>query len=232
MKLRFLAAGIILSSVALVSNATLIGRAPVTFDGTDYRAYYDTAVNITWVTDANLFQHPGYAKELMNWYDAQAWLASLNNASYLGTSNWRLPSEDVNSDTVIIDCSSSTELNCRDNEMGYMFWQNGVSLFSEKPFTNLYSDSYWSGTDRAGILNSAWMSNFFGGGQSFGNKEGVHGRAWAVRDGDIGHVLTPLPEPGTIWLVAPGLAGLGMARRPTRNSRPLWSYEAYRLRHR
>lgn len=83
------------------SHAALIGRAPVTPGGTDYQAYYDTALTITWLANANLAatnsfgvagtnadpDHPG----LMPLTTTFAWIQEMNSAAYLGVGNWRLP---------------------------------------------------------------------------------------------------------------------------------------------
>ena len=37
-----------------VTQAALIGRAPLTPGGTDYQAYYDDVLGITWLANANL----------------------------------------------------------------------------------------------------------------------------------------------------------------------------------
>lgn len=99
-------AGIVLSLAAATSNAaavsgqgawetTLQGRAPLTPGGADYQAYYDTDLNITWLADANAaagsIYDDLYPYGSTTWDHAQAWIASLNAANYLGVSNWRLP---------------------------------------------------------------------------------------------------------------------------------------------
>ncbi|HET9062610.1 MAG TPA: hypothetical protein VFO62_04915, partial [Candidatus Binatia bacterium] len=38
------------------SGAALLGRLPATPGGSDYQAYYDTELDITWLADANLAQ--------------------------------------------------------------------------------------------------------------------------------------------------------------------------------
>jgi len=61
------------------------------FDGNTatIEAYYDTALNITWLANANYAQTSGYdADGLMNWTTANAWAASLN---FNGITGWRLP---------------------------------------------------------------------------------------------------------------------------------------------
>lgn len=47
-------AGLLLASLAIPSDAALLGRAPITAGGTDYQAYYDTASGLTWVANASL----------------------------------------------------------------------------------------------------------------------------------------------------------------------------------
>ena len=45
---------------ALPAEASLEGRLPATPGGTDYQAYYDTDLNITWAADAHLSQTSGF----------------------------------------------------------------------------------------------------------------------------------------------------------------------------
>ena len=45
--------GIILLLVFLSANAAFEGRLPATPGGTDYQAYYDDQLDITWLSDAN-----------------------------------------------------------------------------------------------------------------------------------------------------------------------------------
>jgi Protein of unknown function (DUF1566) len=60
-----------------VSNAALVSRL-------SGQAYYDTNLNITWLTNANL-------AGATDWNAAQSWIAGLNSANYLGYNDWRLP---------------------------------------------------------------------------------------------------------------------------------------------
>lgn len=104
--MRFLMA-LLLGIASIGSQAALLGRAPLTPGGTDYQAYYDSVLDITWTADANLsasesFGLPrddyGYigAGELgpqgeTNWYTALEWIDAMNSAAYLGQAGWRLP---------------------------------------------------------------------------------------------------------------------------------------------
>ena len=80
-----------------VSDAALLGRLPLTPGGTDYQAYYDNTLNVTWLANANLaatqnFGVAGVAPSgAMNWTTAQSWITALNASSHLGVSTWRLP---------------------------------------------------------------------------------------------------------------------------------------------
>ena len=69
------------STVAQTASVSLEGRLPATPGGTDYQAYYDPILNITWAAAAN-------AGGLANWDAQVAWAASLNLG---GVSGWRLP---------------------------------------------------------------------------------------------------------------------------------------------
>jgi hypothetical protein len=88
---------ILLLLAANHASAALLGRAPLTPGGTDYQAYYDTALNITWLADSNLAASSTFGvgeirpNGSMEWGTAIAWIAAMNSAMYLGISDWRLP---------------------------------------------------------------------------------------------------------------------------------------------
>jgi len=104
--------------MASSAQATLVGRLPATPEGTDYQAYYDDVLDITWLANANLAasntfglttgawltQHPsdssgkkGYINTTggsMNWPGALFWIDAMNadgGTGYLGFNGWRLP---------------------------------------------------------------------------------------------------------------------------------------------
>lgn len=67
------------------AQAALQGRLPATPGGTDYQAYYDTDLNITWAANANLAQTSGFdADGRMPWTVANAWAAGLT----IGGGDW------------------------------------------------------------------------------------------------------------------------------------------------
>ena len=116
-------------------------------------AAYDTILDITWTTDASL---SGYA----NWYELVAWADSLE---YLGFDDWRLASLNVRTSRMHINCRYATELACRDNELGYMFYHNlggsykdnltGDRTIGDVTLTNI-QNGYWSSTEIDD--NGAW----------------------------------------------------------------------------
>ena len=81
---------------------------------------YDDVLDITWLQNAVT----GGDKK---WKDAVDWAANLE---YAGFDDWRLPSMSVSSGVPTgtsdgpVDCSTATELACRDNKLGYMYFHN------------------------------------------------------------------------------------------------------------
>jgi len=179
---------VLFSLITVSANATLHGRLPLTLGGTDYQAAYDDMLDITWTTNANI---NGAAT-----WDAQvAWASGLD---YLGFDDWRLASMSVSAGLPtgtapsVVSCNSATELACRDNELGYMFYHNmSGSLFDNKTGDQAVGDvllsnvqnGYWSGTD---LRSDAAQSFLFGAGHSQGAAgKDDHVNSWAVRAGDV-----------------------------------------------
>ena len=168
---------------------------------------YDTVMDITWAQPDTV----------RNWGDANTWAAGLTLG---GVSGWRLPYISVAAGAgpftgSPVDCSTASEAACRDNELGYMFYQNlsGTSgqsiLTSGDPdlalFPTLQSSPYWSGTEFGSGF--AWGFNF-GGGTQGSTVQDVSFGSWAVHSGSV------VPVPAAVWLFGSGLLGLiGIARR-------------------
>lgn len=214
------------------------------FDGNTatIEGYYDTALDITWLANAN------YAGTTMNWTTANAWAGSLN---LNGITGWRLPTtidaDGPDADSLGNDGCSYTNfyqgIDCGYNitthsEMSHMFYvtlgnkayystsgspaQAGWGLRNTADFTNIQSnntdyDYYWSATEVAPFTGIAWDFNF-GLGFQGDNLESVGYYAWAVHSGDVGASIVPVPPtvpvPATVWLFGSGLVGLlGMSRK-------------------
>jgi len=100
--------------------AVLHGRLPITPGGTDYQAYYDDVLDVTWLANANLAKsnifdltysvnlgdHPDdiggfmmqekiFTNGIMNYGAALHYIDAMNRADsgagYLGVTNWRMP---------------------------------------------------------------------------------------------------------------------------------------------
>ena len=178
-------------------QAALLGRLPATPGGTDYQAYYDTTLNITWLADANL--------------------AASNT---FGTSGCDFAYSGTDCGYNVQTGSASTRVY---SEMASMFYdtlgnlgwydtngngpQLGWGLTNTGPFANLQPNGYWSGLGYAPNTGFAWVFNF-GNGHQLANRKGNDVYAWAVRPGDV------VPVPAAVWLFGSGLIGLlGVARR-------------------
>lgn len=193
-------AGILVLGQAMTAEAAFIGRLPVTDGGTDWQAYYDTDLEISWMRDASVLGFGG-------WQPAVDWAAALVIG---GATEWRLPSMDLDGDGVREDCSVVTAAVCLDNELGYHFWQSGIrpgnnqaTIPANAVFSQVSVTAYWSSTTNVSET-FAFALSFDSGNEGAGGI-GTEGRvAWAVHDGDVGAI----PVPAAVWLFGSGLLGL------------------------
>jgi len=228
---------IVASSVSTLAHAAAIsgqGTWESTLQGRDldgnlstFEAYYDTALNITWLANANV-------AGLMTWANANAWAAGLNPYGS-GITGWRLPTtNDVGNDgetyTNIYQGVDYGYNITAYSEMSHMFYttlgdkaycttsgscsQAGWGLTNTGPFSNVQSDVYWSATEYAPYTYNAWLFYFYDGYQLNLYKT-YNYYAWAVHSGDVGAPAVPVPA--AVWLFGSGLAGLlGMSRKRRR----------------
>jgi hypothetical protein len=197
----------LLASTSSISNAQFLSRL-------GGQAQYDPDLGITWLTDANYAQTSGYdADGRMTWSAAQAWIASLNAANHLGTNDWRLPKwtdlgpnigcDGTESTYTGADCGYNVILASGEmadlfyNKLGNTGWYDTSGnptgcpfdncLTNDGPFSHMFSEIYWYGTEDPSESISAMFFWFRRGLQYVDIKTFSAGHyAWAVRDGDIG----------------------------------------------
>lgn len=203
MKPRILCAAC--AGIMIVTNGTAVQAAPVSGQGTreitlqgrdldgnlsTIEAYYDTALNITWLADANYARTTGYSGVTslgtMTWSVANNWAADLDPYGS-GISGWRLPTTlDVGNDGPTftnyyqgVDAGYNITAQ---SEMSHMFYvtldntafssilgiypQPGYGLSNTGPFNDpqgastLQLGQYWSATSSSVNANNAWYFNF------------------------------------------------------------------------
>ncbi|SER63883.1 PEP-CTERM protein-sorting domain-containing protein [Nitrosomonas sp. Nm51] len=153
-------------------------------------AYYDTQLDITWAADP-------YITGFGTWEEQQTNVSSLTIG---GVSGWRLPSADVNNDNDICFV-------CADNEMGFLYFVEGITPLTPGVFGSIAEDFHWSGTQFS-VSPERAFAFFFG---SFDFDFDVFNKssrffAWPVHSGDVG--INTVSEPEIIVLIGFGLLSL------------------------
>jgi len=195
---------------------------------------YDTTLDVTWLRNANV--NGG-----MSWGTANTWASNLVTGSGANTfSDWRLPTM---TDTGTLGCNYSYGgTDCGYNpstatsEMASLFFntlgnksyvntsgspQAGYGLTNAGSFQNMQSSAYWLGTEYAPNTDDAWYFYTGIGQQGPGYKLNQF-YALAVRSGDVGVVVSSVPEPETYAMMLAGLAMVGaLSRRRSRAMRSL-----------
>jgi PEP-CTERM motif len=188
-------------------------------------AYYDNALNITWLADASAFNG--------TWNASKAWADKLVVGAY---SAWRLPNlVDVgNNGCTTLSNAGGANTDCgfnvdtRLSELAHMYYetlgniapfapstgtgnQPGWGLNNTGPFSNIQPFYYWSAVEYAPGTDFAWNFNIRTG-QQYRSAKTSGFYAWAVSDGDVG-VAVAVPEPESWALALAGLAVAGWAIR-------------------
>lgn len=168
-------------------------------------AFYDTALNITWLANANV-------NGVMNWDAANDWASNLNVG---GLGGWRLPSA-LNQDG-LGPCAAA---NCSGSELGYLWYAElgnvadpGTSFIANKGnFKNVQMSGYWYSTAYSPNQSFAWYFDTRNAGQWM-NFKTTETYAMAVHTGDVGTVVASVPEPEPYAMLLAGLGFIGAAAR-------------------
>lgn len=230
--------------LALLAGLALSGAAQATLTDNGGGLVYDSVLNITWLQNANLAATDTFgvagigADGSMSWTTANAWIAAMNAADYLGQSNWRLPTVapingstfnynySVNGSTDVgfnVSAPGTAYAGSTGSEMAYLFFneldnkayynttgtlQAGYGVTNTGPFQNLQSSVYWSGLGYAQSPGSAWVFLTYIGEQGYG--AGGYD-AMAVLPGNVAAV--PEADAWAMLLAGLGLVGVAMRRR-------------------
>ena len=175
-------------------------------------AYYDTALDITWLKDANA------AGLNRDWSSANSWAEGLVFGGY---DDWRLARTNGTGPIESrVDCLRAAPFECAagGNELGYMYAFNIEGRGNRTAFDDSIQHYYWSGT-KFDTLGRVWAFNFDYGIDFFVSEHvalsenvaiGYGLSAWAVRPGDV---IAAVPEPETYAMLLAGLGLLGFAAR-------------------
>lgn len=193
-------------------------------------AFYDTTLNVTWLRDTNI-------NGAMDWNAANAWA---NTLSLAGINDWRLPTM-ANPDANCVDNSnicSGGNIPPSSSELAHLFfitlgnrsnydsngaYVGGGGLTNTGDFQNIHLTAYWFGNEYKPLNNPgnlAWA--FLSGAQSQGYYPQSFSNSMysiAVHDGDVGSVVSSVPEPETYAMLLAGLALIGaIGRRRSRTA--------------
>ncbi|HSW03418.1 hypothetical protein [Aquabacterium sp.] len=220
----------IAAGATLLAAALAVQAAPVPGQGTwesslqardldgngQVDAYYDTALNITWLRDANV-------NGQRDWNAASGWADDLVFAGY---SDWRLPTmldtgaEGCDQSFSGSDCGYNVQTRSGAtvfSEMAHLFYETlgnaaafdtagnpqAGGLTNTGDFLNMQAAAYWIGlTYRNPETGEAWYFNADDGFQFHIGKENEF-FAMAVRAGDV---IQAVPEPQSLALVLLALA--------------------------
>ena len=170
---------LLLTALTTTAHATLIGRLPATMGGTDYQAYYDDVLDITWIANANLAASntfglayntnlgdypgdpfgPSYTEQIltsgqMTWGGALHWIDAMNadgGTGYLGYNDWRLP---IMLDTGTSGCNFAyTGTDC-----GYNIQTGSVATTVYSEMASLWYDTLGNKAffDTSGTVQPGW----------------------------------------------------------------------------
>lgn len=189
---------------------------------------YDPLNDKTWLADANQAWNSDYddingdasavrGDGEMTYAAALAWADQL---VVDGVDGWRLPDVSMFDGSCRFGANVTTPLaTCTEGDftelwVEILLLERGERLMETSQladarlFDHWQADSYWTGSmnpeDPGG--NSALAFSAFGGYLQDSTNSFAH--VIAVRDGDVGEILSPVPVPAAFWLFGPALIGL------------------------
>lgn len=160
-------------------------------------AYYDFALQITWLANANVAGGP------LSWDGAKAYAKAYRLG---GLKSWRLPRMrdfgNPGCDFGFFDTDCGFNVRAHESELAYMFHvtlgnksyynaagqaaQPGWGLTNTGPFTNIQAGPYWFKTQYKPFPDvRAWEFDYNTGGQTWPEKTNMF-HVWLVHNGDVG----------------------------------------------
>jgi len=226
------------AALAAPADATLTRIGTATYESSSYSLIYDDAPALVWLDYSNDNGENTWQSQ-MDWaagLNGSGVLAQsiLPGFDVTWTGSWKLPDTNPATDEYEYgeDGTTSAGYNITSSEMGDLYYnalgnlgffgtngdyQDGWGLMNTGLFVNLLDSVYWSATSYAPD-DDAWNFYMSDGYQDEGWKEyGYYGLA--VRSAQVSQAqasstqTSSVPEPGTMMLMASGLAGLFFARR-------------------
>lgn len=217
------------------ANAALVASA-------DGQTVYDTDLNITWLSNANLAATNtfglatdvnlgtdiyGYQSIInsyggtMTWGGAQKWIAAMNAANYLGFNDWRLPTTlQPDASCVFQGPGGSGGYNCTGSEMGHLFYTELGGLAGQSIATT-HNANYSLFQNVESNPNYSYWSGTESGplAWTFSLETGYQGTDYKYNPYLYALAVRPgqvsaVPVPAAVWLFGSGLIGLFGSIRP------------------
>lgn len=125
----------------------------------------DALTGLMWTKNAGTPTVGSCTGGSMLWQSALNYVVCLNNASYLGYTDWRLPN--------VVELQSLVNSNAPDPAT----WLNSHG------YTNVNSGWYWSSTTYVYYTDYAWFVHMYYGSVLYGYKYNYYNYVWPVRAG-------------------------------------------------